>query len=108
MKQQIQVSILIIKYCFSVYCADELLVNEAHCAGVPAGHPVKILRGSFLPGACQGVDCAESPGSLCRCPEPETEPSGPRVEQGLLWCDSTAAAAPKHSFHMKHRMVINK
>lgn len=73
-----------------------MCVCVCRCVFVPADHPAEILRGSFLPGACRDDGCAESPGSQCRCPEPETEPSGPPVDSVLPLCDSTAAAAPKH------------
>lgn len=69
-----------------------------HIVCVPAGHPAENLRGSFLPGACQEDGCAGSPGSQCRCPEPETEPCGPHVERVTPSCDSTAAVAPTHNF----------
>lgn len=62
---------------------------------VPVSHQAENLRGSFLPEACRGDSCEENPGSLCRYPEPETEPAGPHLEQGPPWCDNTAADAPK-------------
>lgn len=64
---------------------------------VPAGRPEETLRGSFLPAACRAGGCAGSPGSLCRCPAPETEPSGSLLEPEPPSCDSTAAGAPTHS-----------
>lgn len=80
--------------------AKQFITNQGkkntHCVCVPAGHPVGNLRGSFLPGACQDDGCAESPGSQCRCPELETEPSGPRVELAPPSFDSNAAVVPKH------------
>lgn len=64
-------------------------------ACVPVGHPVENLQGSFLPVACQGDGCAGNPESQCRCPGPETEPSGPHVVQEQLSCDKTAGDDPK-------------
>ena len=64
---------------------------------IPAGHPVENLRGSFLQAACRGDGCAGSPGSQCRCPEPETEPSGPHVVLTPPSSCSSAADAPMHS-----------
>lgn len=69
---------------------------NTYCVCVPAGHPVENLRGSFLPEACRDDGCAETLGSQCRCPELETEPSGPHLELVPPSCDNTAAVAPEH------------
>lgn len=61
---------------------------------VPAGRPAENPPGSFLPAACRGDGCAWSPGSQCRCPEREPEPSAPREEPAPPSCGSTAADAP--------------
>lgn len=71
----------------------------------PAGCPGENLRCSFLPGACRGDGCAESPGSRCRCLEPGPELSGPLVEPALLWCDRTAAVGPKQNSNKQEKSL---
>lgn len=63
-------------------------------AKLPVNHPGENLRGSFLPEACLDDGCEESPGSQCRYPEPETEPSPPHVEPAPPCWSRTAADAP--------------
>lgn len=72
---------------------------------VPADRPGENLRGSSHPGACRDGGCAKSPGSQCRCREPETEPSGPHVELVPPSYDSTAADAPKHSLILHYSYI---
>ena len=70
---------------------------------VPVSHPAENLRGSSLLKACLDDGCGESPGSQHKCPVPQTELSGPHVEQALPLCDSTAADAPKQFEWFKSR-----